>query len=56
MSRLCCRCGADDPLLKAREGDVWLDVCRDCVRPGDTVSLELPAGDAIADVAPRVNA
>lgn len=54
MNRVCCRCGADDALLRAQERDLWVRVCRDCARVDDTIVLELPAGDVVGEVAPEV--
>jgi hypothetical protein len=51
----CCRCGADRATLRVQEHDVWVRVCRRCVASGETVVLELPAGEVVGNVTPEVN-
>lgn len=54
MSRaICCRCGATDPTLAVIEAGREIDICRDCVREGDLLYIDTPAGDAVATVEPR---
>ena len=50
----CCRCGADRATLRVQEHDLWVRVCRDCVRVNETVVLELPAGEVVGNVTPEV--
>jgi hypothetical protein len=49
----CSRCldgGGDKTVL---ERGRKIPVCSDCVKPGDSLYVELPAGDALATVEPR---
>jgi hypothetical protein len=55
MSSICHRCGSREPGETVIEAGLKIPVCSRCVRPGDTIYLELPSGDAVATVEPRCN-
>ena len=50
---VCCRCLSAQPELDVLERGRQIAVCPDCVRDGDDVYIETPAGDAVATIERR---
>lgn len=55
MSGFCCRCLQPHAEFRVKDGDVWPEVCGDCVMSGEQVWVDLPNGQLVGDVAPEVN-